>query len=102
MTPFHIALPKTAEDYANILKLSGKQRMLTQEMSKEALLIALNHEAADNQAKLRSTISLFDRTLQGLLLGNADLELPGTTEPKIVAQLTDVQNLWLNSNLPLL
>lgn len=77
-----------------VINLAGKQRMLTQKMSKEALLIALNHEAADNQAKLRSTISLFDRTLKGLLSGNTDLELPSTTEPKIVAQLTIVQNLW--------
>lgn len=63
-------------------------------MSKEALLIALGHEVDDNRAKLRATISLFDRTLKGLKSGNADLELPATTQPKILAQLTVVEGLW--------
>jgi hypothetical protein len=88
------ASTKTAEDYANILNQSGKQRMLTQKMSKESLLIALGHESAENQAKLRSTISLFDRTLKGLKSGNADLELPANSQPQILAQLAVVEQLW--------
>lgn len=84
----------TGQSSGIVINLAGKQRMLTQKMSKEALLIALGHEVDDNRAKLRATISLFDRTLKGLKSGNADLELPATTQPKILAQLTVVEGLW--------
>lgn len=78
-----------------VINLAGKQRMLTQKMSKESILIALGHESSENQAKLRSTISLFDRTLKGLKSGNADLELPTNSQPQILAQLAVVEQLWV-------
>lgn len=85
----------TGKSSGIVINLAGKQRMLTQKMSKEALLISLGHEASDNQAKLRSTISLFDRTLVGLKNGDTDLDLPGTADTTILAQLSVVENLWL-------
>lgn len=84
----------TGQSAGVVINLAGKQRMLTQKMSKEALLVALGHATEDNKANLRNTASLFDRTLKGLRDGDADLELPPTTDPAIRAQLDKVAGLW--------
>ena len=76
------------------INLSGKQRMLTQKMSKEFFLIAYGHGVQDNKLNLQETYTLFDRTLKGLLDGDPSLDLPGTPEPGIREQLVKVQNLW--------
>ena len=68
--------------------------MLTQKMSKEMSLVALGHKPDENKSNLRSTASLFDRTLKGLLDGDADLELPGTKDEAIRTQLSVVSKLW--------
>ncbi|MEM1304941.1 MAG: type IV pili methyl-accepting chemotaxis transducer N-terminal domain-containing protein [Planctomycetota bacterium] len=79
---------------AVVINLAGKQRMLTQKMSKEALLVELGVDRQDNLLNLRETTALFDRTLSGLLDGDSDLELPGTDDTAIRVQLTVVSNLW--------
>ena len=79
---------------AVVINLAGKQRMLTQKMTKEALLVQLGVAKDDNLLNLRETTSLFDRTLTGLLDGDADLELPGTQDAGIRAQLDKVAGLW--------
>jgi nitrate/nitrite-specific signal transduction histidine kinase len=84
----------TGKSAGVVINLAGKQRMLTQKMSKETLLIALGHAVDDNKSNLRNTASLFDRTLKGLKDGDADLELPKTDDPAIRAQLDTVDGLW--------
>ncbi len=84
----------TGKSAGVVINLAGKQRMLTQKMSKEMLLIALNHDADANKSNLRGTASLFDRTLKGLRDGDNDLELPGTKDAAIVAQLDKIAGLW--------
>ena len=64
-------LAVTASEYATVINLAGRQRMLTQKMSKEVLLVALGHDADANKANLRNTASLFDRTLKGLKDGDS-------------------------------
>lgn len=76
------------------INLSGKQRMLTQKMSKEFLLIANKVDVAKNKEQLFGTIMLFDQTLKGLLEGDEVLELKKTENPEIVKQLQAVQGLW--------
>ena len=53
-------------NYNRAINLAGKQRMLTQKMSKEFLLIGLQIDQAKNLRRLRATRNLFDRTLTGL------------------------------------
>lgn len=77
-----------------VINLSGKQRMLSQKMSKELLLVALGHKVEENKANLRGTSSLFDRTLKGLRDGDGDLGLPATKDASIVAQLDKVASIW--------
>ena len=79
---------------ATTINLAGKQRMLTQKMTKELLLIANGIDVDANKANLRKTVGLFERTLKGLFDGDADLGLPGTKNAAIRAQLEVVQGLW--------
>ncbi len=81
-------------DLAVVINLSGKQRMLTQKMSKEYLFVFLGINQEENQIRVRETSSLFGRTLVGLLDGDTDLELPGTTKSEIRDQLGVVASLW--------
>lgn len=85
---------EAAPGLAVSINLSGKQRMLSQKMSKEYFLIALGHDVENNKLSLLETYSLFDRTLAGLLDGDETLELPGTKQPHIRDQLNKVQDLW--------
>lgn len=79
---------------AVVINLAGRQRMLTQKMSKEFLLVHLGISTAGNRLNTRESVALFDRTLNGLISGDQDLELPAATEPEIRAQLQKVDGLW--------
>ncbi len=83
-------LEKKASDPVKI-NLAGKQRMLTQKMTKEA--IALN-QGLGSRESLEKTVSLFDKTLKGLISGNSKLKLTPVKDPKIASQLNIVQGLW--------
>ena len=85
----------TASQYGTILNLSGKQRMLTQKMSKEIVLVSLDVDKAANLQRLDKTSQLFDVTLKGLKDGNPTLRLAATTNSEIRAQLDLVNGLWL-------
>ena len=68
--------PITPAEWGAVINLSGRQRMLSQKMSKEILLISLDYQAAENLSNLEATASLFDRTLKGLRDGDPELSLP--------------------------
>jgi hypothetical protein len=76
------------------INLAGKQRMLTQKMTKEILLIANNISPKKNQVNLKKTIALFDRTLKGLLKGDSGLGLQGTRNSVLSQQLRLIEKLW--------
>ncbi len=82
------------KELAVTINLSGKQRMLTQKMSKEALLIKLGIDVEQNRKKLQKTSELFDKTLKGLQRGDASLGLVPTENREIQAKLKEVQKLW--------
>ncbi len=84
----------TKEEMSTVINLAGKQRMLTQKMSKEALLIAMGVDVPKNKENLGKTAALFDKTLNGLLNGDSDLKLVKTETPDIVKQLNTVSDLW--------
>jgi hypothetical protein len=65
--------------------------MLTQKMSKEALFMA---KGIDAKEALSKTAELFDKTLKGLISGDAELNLPKTENKEILAQLEVVTKLW--------
>ncbi|ODS31256.1 MAG: hypothetical protein SCARUB_03625 [Candidatus Scalindua rubra] len=93
-----IVLMNSQKDDGAVINLAGKQRMLTQKMSKEA--IALSQGIGSKQSLVK-TINLFDKTLKGLVSGDSELNLPATSNPEILGQLNHVQKLWkdLHANL---
>ena len=84
----------TDKEIKNIINLAGKQRMLTQKMSKEALLIGKGIDMEKTQKALRQTIALFDTTLKGLLYGDRNLKLPKTEDKEIIKELQSIRSLW--------
>lgn len=94
LSPIGTHAAPTAAEYGTVLNLSGKQRMLTQKMTKEMLLVAYGHETQKNLDNLEKTAALFDKTLTGLKKGDATLGLPATTQPRITRQLKKVATKW--------
>ena len=84
----------TAAEHGVILNLSGRQRMLTQRMTKEMLLVALEVDQVENVMRLEETATLFAATLHGLRNGSKRLGLPGTTAKPILAQLDKIDARW--------
>jgi len=82
------------KELAITINLSGKQRMLTQKMSKEAMLIKLGIDKKANKESLKKTSTLFDKTLKGLEVGDSSLGLVATDDKKIQEQLKKVESLW--------
>ncbi len=87
-----------------LVNVAGRQRMLSQRMTKEALTIA-KEENADLRRKqlagLQKTSSLFDKTLRALLLGGKTLDatsqpctLPPATDPQIQKYLKEGLKVW--------
>jgi hypothetical protein len=89
-----LAFSQSAEEFGVVINLSGKQRMLTQKMSKEVMLIALDENKSENLKNLKATAALFDKTLTGLRAGDSDLKLPATESERILRQLGRVDKLW--------
>jgi hypothetical protein len=85
---------QTKQQSGVVINLAGKQRMLTQKMSKEALFIAKGIDVEKNKDNLKKTAELFDKTLKGLVAGDKDLNLPKTENKEILAQLEEVNKLW--------
>jgi len=81
-------------ELAITIDLSGKQRMLTQKMTKEAFLIKLNIDKENNIKKLTESSQLFDKTLKGLIEGNKKLKLTAVEDKKIQTQLTKIVSIW--------
>ena len=87
------SVTQTKQQSGTVINLAGKQRMLTQKMSKEALYIAKGIDVDANKASLAKTVALFDKTLKGLISGEESLGLPATTDKDILAQLQVVTDL---------
>ena len=83
------------KELATTINLAGKQRMLTQKMSKEALLIFIGIDVENNAKYLKNTSALFDKTLKGLINGDKSLGLVKSNNKEIESKLKDVNRLWI-------
>ncbi len=79
---------------AHSINLAGKQRMLSQKMTKEALLIKSHINEEKNLKILLKSRNLFDKTLQGLQKGDRTLKLKVFRDKKIQEQLQVIQKKW--------
>lgn len=82
------------KEWAVALNLSGRQRMLSQKMAKEFLLIKLDIEKSENEQLLLKTMKMFERTLDQLIIGDKDLSIPAAPNNEILNQLRKVKMLW--------
>ena len=84
----------TAEQWGAIMNISGRQRMLSQKMSKETLLLAAGINAEENRGKLKETMKLFETSLNALMNGDAAMNIPACEFPGISEQLEKVQTFY--------
>ncbi len=78
----------------NTINLAGKQRMLTQRMSKAALLVSLGIESKKYREKLNSFAELYNKTLKGLKSGDAELKLSATDNSDVLKEIDIVEKHW--------
>lgn len=73
------------------INVAGAQRMLSQKMTKEALLL---HQGAIPRAALDATIAQFDQAHRDLLNGNRERNISAVRVPEVAAQMAAVGRLW--------
>jgi len=76
------------------INLSGKQRMLTQRMSKLALQISLNVQKDDSIEKLKKFSELYSKTLAAFKSGDNDLGVKKATNTKVIEQISVIEKVW--------
>lgn len=79
-----------------VINLASKQRMLSQKMIKEALLLNRDGASEDSKNLLEGTVSLFDHILKGLVSGDSELGLPPATDDEFLVRLGKVRYIWNN------
>lgn len=99
VTPVHSAEKYSTKDWNSIINLSGKQRMLTQLISKELLLIAASSEIselnkADIYTELLENTELFEQTLIGLRDGDEELGLRPIKNDIIRGKIGTAMRMW--------
>eukprot|EP00435_Cladocopium_sp_Y103_P045392 s642_g13.t1 len=86
---------KDDDDNRKTIDVAGRQRMLTQRMSKEFLQVALDIDAADNRGRMLGSINLFNVTLYQLINGDSATGIVGTPNHLVGSGLDDVVSLWV-------
>ena len=81
---------------AETINMAGKQRMLSQKLAKEVMLVK---QGALNSQQMQDTIDLFESALQHLLKGDSKNDIAPVTEPEIISQLNKVKALWGEYNI---
>ena len=76
---------------SKVINLAGAQRMLSQKITKEILIYKDNPTTA---SQIEASINRFDTVLVGLISGDKELQIPATTDKKIVRQLQAVSQIW--------
>jgi len=76
------------------IDIAGRQRMLTQKISKEVCFIASDLNAAASMEVLGSTVNMFEVSLNALLNGMPEAGVGAAPTAEIEAQLTQVSNDW--------
>ncbi|NOY14536.1 MAG: HAMP domain-containing protein [Deltaproteobacteria bacterium] len=82
------------KDDSTVINIAGRQRMLTQKMSKEALAIKAGPATPEKRNTLQKTHTLFDSSLKALINGDKQLNLPPTQDSRILSQMRQVESLW--------
>jgi len=84
----------SVKEYAVAINQAGRQRMLSQRMSKEFLFVVMGVDVETNRTEMGKTVKLFDSTLDRLLAGDAEVSMPAPPSEEIRAQLVLVRGIW--------
>jgi C4-dicarboxylate-specific signal transduction histidine kinase len=77
---------------APVINLAGRQRMLSQKIVKDALIVALDPKTAPTiEPRLKESLSEWQRVQSGLLQGDASLKIAAANDPAIVAALSSLE-----------
>jgi methyl-accepting chemotaxis protein len=77
-----------------VVNIAGRQRMLSQKMTKEALYLSLDFKRKNNLNNLIGSYKLFQRSHMGLINGDDTLQLPPTREKNAMNQMQKVDRIW--------
>lgn len=86
---FFLLSQKSSDSIA--INVSGRQRMLSQKITKETFFLESHPEYKD---KLQKSVTLFDTSLHSLIHGNKDIGIFAPTNPAIIKQLKLISSLW--------
>ncbi len=81
------------EKDATAINVAGRQRMLSQKMTKEASFYIQTGEKSWASA-LRQTSDLFDKSLTALEFGDKEMNLKKMESPEVVAELEKLKSMW--------
>jgi hypothetical protein len=80
---------------AMVIDIAGRQRMLTQKISKEACGVETGNAAFGTKEDLDKTVALFDVSLSALLTGLPDAGIMPPPTPKLEADLKAAAEQWV-------
>lgn len=86
-----ITLYFSLDSSADAINLAGRQRMLSQRLGKEALLVG---QKVEDQAIVQKTIDLFESSHQKLMKGVVKDNFPAITDKNIIQQMGEVSSVW--------
>lgn len=76
------------------INVSGRQRMLSQKMSKEACLCALDYNRAETKETLANTVRMFDLSLTALIDGLPTVSIIKPPSREVDDKLRQVRAMW--------
>ncbi|VAW35110.1 hypothetical protein MNBD_DELTA02-972, partial [hydrothermal vent metagenome] len=74
-----------------VINMAGRQRMLTQKMSKESMALIQGKASSEEVLK---TVTLFDKSLNALISGDDSQGIPATKDASTLAQLKKIKGMW--------
>lgn len=80
------------EQFANAINMSGRQRMLSQKMALETMLLELKVDT--DEGKRNATMKLFKESLETLTNGDPVAKIPAPPTEKLKGQLVLVKNIF--------
>lgn len=80
--------------HSMLIDISGRQRMLTQKMSKESCMLASQHANSDTAEQLNGTMEMFEVSLMALMGGMADAGIRPPPNQEIAEGLNKVSYEW--------
>lgn len=86
-------LDKNHKDDANLIYLAGKQRMLTQQLSKNLMELQLGDNSKIEE--INQVKQEFSKVLDGLEGGDRDLNLDAVETENVLNSFNEIQEIWV-------